>query len=174
MTKCALVFAVSTSLAAGICNAVGAGFLDSVARDLTPAIRNSTQQLQPLTATSPLPPTRKAVYEYDLASVLVGLSPGPVGYKFVLLATVPASIDPSGEANVRRSIPVIVRDVTAKLQSQIDRLPKFDLSQVSLKPDAQKFISSYSDNNRKAMNEAFSAAFHDFNFQLQEMTVHWR
>jgi hypothetical protein len=168
MTKCALVFAISTSLAAGMCNAVGAGFFDSVSRDLTPAIRNVTQSLHPLTAPSPSPATRKAVYEYDLASVLVGLSPGPVGYKFVLLATVPASIDPAEEANIRRSIPTIVRDVTAKLQSKIDQLPQLDFSQVGSKPeDVQKSISSYSDNIQKAMNEAFSAASQNFNIQFK-------
>jgi hypothetical protein len=168
MTKYALVFAISTSLAVGLCNAVGAGFLDSVPRDLTPAIRKITQSLQPQTGLSPLPATRKAVYEYDLASVLVGLSRGPVGYKFVLLATVPASIDPSEEANIRRSIPTIVRGVTATLQSKIDQLPQLDFSQVGSKPeDVLKSISSYSDNIKKAMNEAFSAASQDFNIQFK-------
>src|SRR5262249_46943350 len=90
-----------------------ARFLTGVNTYLTQQLKDVVQQTLLVTAPTQQQATRKAVYEYDLASVLVGLSPGPVGYKFVLLATLPMAMDASEEAMIRGSIPALIRDITA-------------------------------------------------------------
>jgi len=164
--RCSLVLV--GSLAAGVSNAGAAGFTSSVGDNLTHQFQDVIQRTRPVTAPAQQPAIRKAVYESDLASVLVGRSPSPVGYKFVLLATVPAALDPSEETRIRQSIPSLMRGVTANLRSRIDQLPEFDPTQAGSKPEElQKNLSSYSDKILKALNEAFSAASQDFSTQLK-------
>lgn len=69
--------------------------------------------------------SHKAIYQYGLAPVIVGLSPKgtPIGYRLVLLATVPASIDETDEIRVRSSIAGIVDRVAERLRTTIDSLP---------------------------------------------------
>ena len=99
-------------------------------------------------------------------SVLVGLSPSPLGYKFVLLATTPLAMNASEELQIRKFIPTLVKRIASDLQSKIDQLPEFDNS--SLKPEErQKAFSSFNERNQKAINEAFSAASLNFITQFK-------
>jgi hypothetical protein len=128
---------------------------------LTNQVQEIVQRKLPVTDPARQRPTRQAIYEHDLASVLVGLSPSPLGYKFVLLATTPLAMDASEESKIRKFMPMLVKGIASDLQSKIDQLPEFDDS--SLKPDErQKSFSSFNEKTQKAINEAFSAASLNF------------
>jgi hypothetical protein len=164
-----LVLTVSLSLATAAASNATAQDLFNTADSLTRSLQSVLQRTNPVTAPLPAPqPTaRKALSETDFASVLVGVASDQIGYKFVLLATVPAVMDPSDESKIRRSIPPLMGQITANLQNQIDQLPEFSTAQAGMKPeDLNKRLSSYSDDIQKRMKEAFSAASADFRTQF--------
>jgi hypothetical protein len=152
-----LLLAVSTLLAAVASNCLGA--------ELSSDIERVVQSKRTITAPTPQLVGYKAIDEYDLASITVGLSPAiPIGYKLVLLATVPVAIDPSEEAKLRGSIPRLIRDIAASLQKKIDALPEISVSE--LDPDLEKRLSGYSEQIKSGINEAFISASTDFGTQI--------
>src|SRR5215216_281861 len=66
------------------------------------------------------PPKRppRASTEINLASVQVGLTPKPIGYKFVLLASAAGTVSASEEARIRRSALPRLRDIAEGLWSR--------------------------------------------------------
>lgn len=71
---------------------------------------------------APIGQSRKFIFEYNLASVRVGLSPDhvPLGYKFVILAAISTPTAPQQEAELRRSIPRLVKTYAAAVRTGMD------------------------------------------------------
>ncbi|MCK1374933.1 hypothetical protein [Bradyrhizobium sp. 18] len=162
-----LIYPHASSVQALVADTDGAAWHGLISKSiLTNQVREVVQRKLPVTAPAQQQPTRKAIYEHDLASVLVGLSPRPLGYKFVLLATTPPAMDASEESKIRNFMPMLVKGIASDLQSKIDQLPEFDDS--SLKPDdRQKAFSSFNERTQKAVNEAFTAASLNFITQFR-------
>lgn len=110
----------------------------------------------------------KAVYQYGLAPVIVGLSPSglPIGYRLVLLATVPAGINEADEVRVRGSIARIVDRIGVQLRTEIDSLPGLeepDATAAKDGEDVQKHFADYATQTDTRAHEAFIAASLEFN-----------
>jgi hypothetical protein len=114
--------------------------------------------------------TRKAPSEIVFASVLVGLGPKPIGYKFVLLASIPAAMEHTEEMKIRQSVAPVMKKITSNLQKTIDELPVF-----SQKPDQdlEKQLSSYTEGIQKSMQGAFRAASEDFKTQFGSLSPNY-
>jgi hypothetical protein len=107
--------------------------------------------------------SHKAVYQYGLAPVIVGLSPNglPIGYRLVLLATVPANIAEADEVRVRSKIAGIVYPIALQLRNDIDSLPgreEPDATAAIAGEDVQKHFDDYAAQKDDRAHEMFVAA----------------
>lgn len=110
----------------------------------------------------------KAIYQYGLAPAIVGLSPSglPIGYRLVLLATVPANISESDEVRIRGSIGSIVGQVAVQLRTEIDSLPGLeepDATAAKVGEDLRQHFADYATQTDNRAHAAFIAASGAFN-----------
>ncbi|MCK1568813.1 hypothetical protein IVB08_33680 [Bradyrhizobium sp. 173] len=97
--------------------------------------------------------------EINLASVQVGLTTKPIGYKFVLLASAAGTVSASEEGRIRRSALHELRGIAEGLQSKLD-----ELHEVDLKSDADfpSQLSARSEKLKRDVEEVYLAATADF------------
>ncbi len=111
--------------------------------------------------------SHKVILQYGLAPVIVGFSPqgSPVGYRLMLLATVPADIAEADEKLVRGAIRGIVKPITEELREKIDALPGPEESGATAAKageDVRQHFENYATNTNNQARDAFTAASHEF------------
>lgn len=155
--------AFAASLAVGVPNAAAAGSAGGAGGSIADQFEDVLKQKLPVTSPTQQVATRRVIYESDLAPILVGRSPSPVGYKFVLLATAPIAMEASEETKIRESIPSLLSGITPKIRSMIDKLPEFDPLQTGWQAESlTKGLSSYSQQIKQILDEAVPRIFQDF------------
>jgi hypothetical protein len=108
------------------------------------------------------------IYQYGLATLVVGLSSkgSPIGYRLMLLPTVPADIEEADEARVRRKIAGIVEPIATQLRTEIDSLPGLEEpGATATKPgeDMRQRFEDYATQTDNRAHELFSNAAREFN-----------
>ena len=139
------------------------------APDVVRAIRSATQKAVAVVSVGApqLTKPHKAIYQYGLATLVVGLAPdgSAVGYRLVLLAVVPAEIPEADEVRARRSIARIVEPIATKLRTNLDFQPSLeDAAATAVKDDEdrRKHFEDYSAQVDARTNEDFVSASNQF------------
>jgi hypothetical protein len=137
--------------------------------DLNRLIQQSTQHAVSIASVrSPqVAAPHKAVYQYGLAPVVVGVTQNgtPVGYRLMLMVVVPSNIDEATETRLRSKTSGLVDPIATELRMQIDALPGFEDPEaitVAAGEDVSKHFENYTSQINSKAHEAFVAATTEF------------
>ena len=118
--------------------------------------------------------SHKVVYQYGIATVVVGSSPNglPVGYRLMLLPTVQTDIEEADEVRLRRVVAGMVEPIATRLRVDIDALPGLgEPGATSIPPgdDVHQHFEDYEAQTEDRTHAIFSEAVAEFNVKFSQL-----
>jgi hypothetical protein len=120
-------------------------------------------------------PSHKAIFQYGLASVVVGVTPSgtPIGYRLELLAAIPLDTPGEEEAHIRSTVRTLTPALGNHLRVSLDALPglaQLDMTHPKAGEAASDQLRGFIADRNKQWQSSLAETVHRFNTDVQQIS----